>query len=95
MATKSQPNEETQELSKLIFKTKKTPPILNYYELDDKSVKSVLGTFSGYNPVHESAPFSVKDAKNVTANLINVSSDVLDNKYHDTPTNQQYGYENS
>ena len=60
---------------------------MSYNDLTDEYVKSVLKTFAGYEPNNESRPFSIKDAKDVTANLINVSTAVQNPKHHDTLTN--------
>ena len=85
MATTSQPNQESQELTRLFHKTKKTLPILSYKDMTDESVKPVLRTFDGYEPNHESPPFSINDAKDVTANLISVTAAIQDPKYHVSP----------
>ena len=82
MATTSQSNEEAQELKRLFHQTKKTFPILSYKDMADESVKPVLNTLAGYEPYHESPPFSINDAKYVTANLISVSDTIQDSKYH-------------
>ena len=84
-ATKSQPNQETQELKRIFHQTKKTMHKLRKKDMTDKSIKSVLNTFAGYEPNHESPPFSVNDAKDVTANLISVTDDSQDPKYHMNP----------
>ena len=70
MVTTSQSNEETQELIRLFHQSKKTLPMLSYNGLTDESVKPVLKTFIRYEPNHESSPFSIKDAKDVSANLM-------------------------
>ena len=51
-------------------------PILSYNDLNDESVKPVLNTFAVYKPNHEYSSFSINDAKDATANKINVSTDV-------------------
>ena len=38
-----------------------------------------------YEPNHENFLFSIKDANDVKANLINVTIDVKNLKYHDSP----------
>ena len=85
MATKSQPNEETQELIRLLHQTKKTLPILSFNDLTDESVKPELNTFARYESNYESPKFSINDAKNVAANLINDSTAAQNPKYHDNP----------
>ena len=47
-ATKSQLNEETQELSRLFRQKKETFPIRGYNDLTDESVKLVLGALAEY-----------------------------------------------
>ena len=84
METTSQSNKETQMLIRLFHQTK-TIPILSYEDLTNESVKPVFNTFTGYESNHESPPFSINDAKNVTSNLINVSTAVQNPKYHDNP----------
>ena len=86
MATTSQPNQETQELTRLYYQTKKTLPILSCKDMTDESFKPVLNIFAGYEQNNESLPFSTNDANDVTPNLINVSNAVQDPKYHDNPT---------
>ena len=54
----------------------------------DESVKSVLNTFAGYETSHESPPFSINDAKDVTANVISVTAAIQDPKYHVNPIKQ-------
>ena len=56
--------------------------ILSYNEMTNESVKSVLKTFARYEPNHESAPFSISDAKGVTTRLINATAASNDLKYH-------------
>ena len=85
MSTTSQPNVGSQELSRLFYQTKKTLPILNYKDMADESVKHVLNTFVGYEPNHESPPFSIDDAKDVTANIISVNAAIQDPKYRLNP----------
>ena len=63
----------------------KTLPILSYNNLADESDKLVLNTFARYNLSHESPPFSIDDLKDVTINLINVSTAVQSPKYNDCP----------
>ena len=69
---------------------KKTLPILSYNELTDESVNPVLSTFPGYETSHESPLFSINDAKDVTAYLINDSTVAQNLKYVDSP--EQSGY---
>ena len=83
MPTSSQPNEETQELKRLFHQTKRTFSRLNYNDLTDESVRSVLSTIAGYETNQENPPFSINDAKDLTASLINVSNLVQDPKYRD------------
>ena len=85
MATTSQPNQESQELTRLFYQTKKTLPILRYKDMTDESVKPVLNTFAGYEPNHESLLFSISDAKDVTADYISVSAAIQDPRYHLNP----------
>ena len=86
MATTSESNEEARELTRLFYQTKKTLPVLSYKDMTDESVKPVLNTFTWYEPYHESPPFSIKDAKDVTANLISVTAAIQDPKYHANPS---------
>ena len=46
--------------------------------MSDDSVKPVLNTFAGYEHSHKSSPFSINDAKGVTANLISVTAAIQD-----------------
>ena len=85
IATKSQPNQESQELTISVNQTKKTLPILSYKDKTDESTKPVLSTFVGYEPNHESPPFSINDAKSFTANLISITAAIQDPKYHVSP----------
>ena len=50
--------------------------------MTDECVEPVLNTFAGYEPNHESPPFSIKDAREVTANLSSVTAAIQDTKYH-------------
>ena len=88
MATVSQPNEETLELIRLSHQTNKTLSVICYYDLTDESVKHVFNTLAGYEHNHKSPRSSINDSKDVTANLINVSTSVQNPKYHETPKNQ-------
>ena len=72
MATISQSSEETQELIRLFHQTKKTLHILSYNDLTDENVNHVLNTFAEYELNHENPPFSINNARDLTANLINV-----------------------
>ena len=92
IAITSQSNEETQELTRLFHRTKKTLPILSYNDLTDEIVKLVLNTFAGYELKYESSPFSINDAKDVTANLMFPLLFRIPNTTI-TPTSQFYGYE--
>ena len=85
MATTSQPNQESQELKRSFHQTKNTPPILSYKDIADEGVKPVLNTLAGYEPDQVSSPFSIKDAKDVTANLVSVTAAIQDLKYHVNP----------
>ena len=85
MATKSQPNKESQELTRLFHQTKKTLPTLSYKDMTDESVKPILNTFAGYEPNHESPPFSINNTKDVTTYLISVTAAIQDPKYHVSP----------
>ena len=62
----------------MFHKTKKTPPILSYNDLADESVNPVLSKFAGYEPNHEIPPFSIKDARDATANLNYIYTAVQD-----------------
>ena len=66
----------------MFHQIKKKLPILRYNDITDESVKPVLNTFAGYELNHESPPFSIRDVKYVTANLINVSTAIQNLKYH-------------
>ena len=59
--------------------------MLSFYDLTDESTKPVLNTFTGYEQNHESPAFSIKDAKNVTDNSINVPTNVYNFKHHENP----------
>ena len=85
MTNTSQPNEETQELTRLFYQIKERLPILCYKDMTDESVKPVLNTFAEYVPNHESTSFSMNDAKGATANLISVSVDIQYPKYRVSP----------
>ena len=78
MATTSQPNQGSQELTRLFHQINKMLPILNYKDMTDESFKHVLNTLAGYEPNHEIPPFCINDAKDVTANLISVTAAILD-----------------
>ena len=85
VATNIQPDEGASELIKLFYLTGKTFPILNNSDLTDESSKRVLNTFAGYESSHISSPFSINNAKDVTANLIDVSTADQNPKYHGKP----------
>ena len=72
--TTSQTNQETQELIRLFYQTKKKLPILIYKEMNDESVKPVLNMFAEIKTNHESPTFSINDAKDFTASLISVTA---------------------
>ena len=67
----------------MYHQTSKTVPILGYNELTDESVRPELNACAGYELSHEIASFSIKEAKEVTARLINASTAVQNPKYHD------------
>ena len=67
------------------FQTKRTLSILSCKDLTYESVKPVLNTSAWYEPNLESPPFSINVAKEVTANLINLSKEVQNPKYHYNP----------
>ena len=83
METTSRPNDETQELIRLLHQTKKKLPILSYDDLADGSIKLVLDTLVAYEPNHESPPLSIIDAKDFTASLINFSTTIVSPRYHE------------
>ena len=56
--------------------------------MTDESVKPVLNTLAGYEPNHESLPFSINDAKEVIASLISATTAIQDPKYHVNLKNQ-------
>ena len=85
MATTSQPNEETQKITRLFHQTKKTLSLLTYNELSDESVEHVLKTFAEYEPNHDRPPFSINDEMDVTADQFNVYTAVQNPKYRDSP----------
>ena len=85
MATASQPNQESQELTRLFHQTKKTLHILSYRDMSDESVKPVLNAIVGYEPNHESPLFSINNAKDVTASLRSVTATIQENKYNVNP----------
>ena len=87
MATTSQPNQESRELTRLFHQTKKTHHNLMDMDMTGGRVKLVLNTIAGYEPNHESPPFSINRAKNVTANLISATAAIQDPKYHVSPNN--------
>ena len=80
MATTSQTTQESQELTRLFNQTKKTLPILTNRDMTDENVQPVLKTFAGYESNHESSPFSISDAKDVTAILTSVTAVIQDPK---------------
>ena len=82
MATTSQPNQETLDLTRLFHQTKKTLPILSNKDMADESVKPVLHTFARSEPNHEIIPPSINDARDTTAKLISVTVTTQDPKYH-------------
>ena len=47
-----------------------------------KSIKNVPNTFAGYEPSNENQPFSIENAYDVPASLINITSAVLNHKYY-------------
>ena len=79
----------------MFYHTERTIPILNYNDLAEESFKHLLNTFAGYRTNHESSPFSIIDAKIVTASSIDVSATVQDPNTTTIPANQGYGYEDS
>ena len=83
LATISQPNEKTQELSRLFCQTKKMLLIMNYNDLNDESVKRVLNRFAGNEPSHERPPFPNNNAKEVIVCSINVSTAVRSPKHYE------------
>ena len=85
MASMSQPDQESQKLTRLFHQTKKTLPILSYTDMTDESVKPVLNTFVGNEPYHESPPFSINDANDVTASLTRVIATIQNPKFHVDP----------
>ena len=72
-------------MTRLFHQTKKRLPILNYKDMTDESVIPVLNTLAGYEPNHKNPPFSINDAKNVTANLIGVPAVIQEPKYNVNP----------
>ena len=86
MAKSRLPNQESQELTRLIVQKKKTLIIPSYGGLKDESVKSVLNTFPGYEPSHESSTFYINDARDVAATLISVTAAIQDPKCHMSPS---------
>ena len=82
MATDSLTHEQAQELKRLFHQTKKTLYILRYVDDTDECIKPVLNTFAGYDPNHGNPPFSIDDAKDVTANLINLVSIIEEPEYY-------------
>ena len=67
----------------MFHQTKKTLIILSYNDLNDESFKSVIDTLARYKRNHEGPLFSINNAKDVTANLINVFNAVQDPEFHD------------
>ena len=67
----------------MFHQTKKTLSILSYNDLADECFQLVVNTFSGYELNHESPPFSINNAKDVTSSLINVFTAFQNPKYHD------------
>ena len=53
--------------------------------MTDESFKPVLITLAGYEPNHNSPPFSINNAKDVTANSISVTAAIQDPKFHVNP----------
>ena len=89
MEATNKPKEETLELIRLFHQAKKTLPIMSCNYLTDESVKLVLNIFVRYEPNYESPPFSINDAKDVTAHLINVATVVQNPEYHENPSKQE------
>ena len=85
MAITSQPNQETQELTRIFHQKKTTLLIRSNKDMTELSVKSVLSTFATYEPNHESPPFSINDTKDVMASFISVIAAIQDPKYHVNP----------
>ena len=85
MATTSQPNQESRELTRLFHQIKNTLTILSYKDMTDESVKPELDKFTGYEANLESPPFSAYDANDASANLISVTAPIQDPKYHVNP----------
>ena len=59
--------------------------MLSYKDMTDESAKLLLNTLTGYEPNHESPPFSINDAKDVTASFISVTVAIQNPKYHVSP----------
>ena len=74
MLTTSQPNEEAHELIRSFHQTNTMLPILSYKDMTGESIKPVVSMLAGYEANHESPPFSINDAKDVTVNLICVTA---------------------
>ena len=55
---------------------------MRYVDETDECIKPVLNTFAGYEPNYENPTFSIDDAKDVTANLINLVSIIEDPEYY-------------
>ena len=85
MATMSHPNEDAKELSRLIYLSNKTLPMVSQKDLIDESAKHVLNTIAEYESSHESTPFSINDAEYLTAYLLRVISATQDRKTTTTP----------
>ena len=51
--------------------------------MNDEIEKTVLNTLSRYDHNHESPPFCINDAKDVTESLILVTAALQDPKYHE------------
>ena len=54
-------------------------------EMTNKILKPMLNTLAGYEPKHESNPFSINDAKDVTASLISNTAAIQGLKYNMNP----------
>ena len=85
MPNTSQPNNETQELIWINRQTKKKLPILRFKDMNDESIKPVLNKLTGYEPNHESFPFSTNNAMDATTSLISDTAAIQDPKYHVNP----------
>ena len=93
--TRSQPNEEAQDLTKLSHQTKKTFLMLSYKDMTDEIVEPMLSTLLAYEPNHETALLPISDTYGVTASLISLPRPSKITNTMWVPVNRSNGNEDS